>query len=202
MTTYTDKPIPLADLGKMKPRRRRQPGQEETEEPKPDLTLIELVGNAQAISRKVDPDRPVLLSRQRITGDTILLRPADRRFPGPSAGVVYLYDRGDNAALQPGPKPNDAMANRRPIRPTAAGPKIAREGRPRSQSGTLRFDPGADADPVQEGDERPVRHRQRHATRPPSAGPTSSETSRAARAVVSDERKILDYDRLPPTPTS
>ena len=87
MTTYTDKPIPLAELGKMsqagsgsgaKAKTDRNPadGGAEAEKPKPDLTLIDLVGNAVAISRKVDPERPVLLSLQKITSEHLIY---DRR---------------------------------------------------------------------------------------------------------------------------
>ena len=55
--------------------------------PKPDLTLIDLVGGAIAINRKVDPDRPVLVSLQRITSQHLIYdrRPATLKAPLPGS---------------------------------------------------------------------------------------------------------------------
>jgi len=128
MTTYTDQPIPLADLGKMsqsgagsRGQKKQASGQktEEEEKPKPDLTLIDLVGRAQAISRKVDPDRPVLLSRQHVKGDHLIYDRRTGNFQVPGPGIVYLHDRGDNASMQPGQNSASPIASSRPIRPAS-----------------------------------------------------------------------------------
>ena len=97
MTTYTDQPIPLAELGKMsqagsasKAKRKadRDAAEEgaDAEKPKPELTLIDLVGNALAISRKVDPEKPVLLSLQKITSDHLIYDRRTGGFQSPCAG--------------------------------------------------------------------------------------------------------------------
>ena len=142
MTTYTDQPIPLAELGKMSQAgsgsgRRRRPIETrltevaEAEKPKPDLTLIDLVGNALAISRKVDPDRPVLLSLQQITGDHLIYDRRTGDFQVPGAGMVYLYDRG----RQPGDaaeRARSATSAGRPIGRSRSDPQ--RPGRPGDQT--------------------------------------------------------------------
>jgi len=134
MTTYTDKPVPLADLGKMskagsgsgtKKKTDREPaeGGAEAEEPKPELTLIDLVGNALAISRKVDPERPVLLSYQKITSDHLIYDRRTGNFHSPVPGMVYLYDKADDPNKpKKGPEGDPAEAQRRTIRPVAGKP--------------------------------------------------------------------------------
>ena len=74
ITTYTDQPIPLAEFGKLtqkpKPATTAANSEDlpaiEEEKPRPDLALIECRGKAAAKLRKVDPDRPVLVSLQHI----------------------------------------------------------------------------------------------------------------------------------------
>ena len=127
MTTYTDQPIPLADLGKMsrsgagraRAQRDRTPevadvAEAEPAEPKPDLALIDCVGDALAISRKVDPDRPVLLSLQRITGDRLIYDRRTGDFLVP-AGGRYLYDGRTTTARRTTERA--AAPGRPPIRP-------------------------------------------------------------------------------------
>ena len=209
MTTYTDKPIPLADLGKMNQKKTAVAGSgvngqvevegaEKAEEPKPDLTLIQLVGQAQAITRKVDPDRPVVLSQQVIRGDTIIYDRRTGDFQVPSSGMVYLYDRGDNTSVQPGPKPVDNVATRRTIRPTS--------GRPDDRPGRKAPEPG------KKQTIQPLVLTQIKFTREMKGRfGTGRETDKTAvrwadffgnietaRAVVPNERKSFDYDRLPP----
>src|SRR5208283_170774 len=133
MTTYTDKPVPLADLGKMskagsgsgaKKKTDRDPAAGGAEaEPKPDLTLIDLVGNAVAISRKVDPDRPVLVSLQKITSDHLIYDRRTGDFHSPGPGLVYLYDKADDPAKPKKGSDGEAQeAQRRTIRPVAGKP--------------------------------------------------------------------------------
>lgn len=199
MTTYTDQPVPLADLGKMSQSGAGARGQAEeakgekgaeAEKPKPDLTLIDLVGKAQAISRKVDPDRPVLLSRQRITGDHLIYdrRTGDFQVPGP--GVVYLHDRGDNTALQPRQKGASPIASGRTIRPTSGKPADGPAGKSkipdliltqikftREMNGRLGTGKAGDQAETRWAD--------------------FFGDIEAARAVVPDERTIINYDRPP-----
>ena len=84
--------------------------------------MIDLVGNALAISRKVDPDRPVLLSLQRITGDHLIYDRRTGDFQAPAPGIVYLYDQADNPEQPKGPDGEAPVANGRPIRPVAGKP--------------------------------------------------------------------------------
>ena len=134
MTTYTDQPIPLAELGKMsqagpgpgakaKTNRNAADGGAEAEKPKPDLTLIDLVGNAVAISRKVDPEKPVLLSLQKVTSEHLIYDHRTGDFQSPCAGMVYLYDKADDPNKpKQGPDGEAPVANRRPIRPVSGKP--------------------------------------------------------------------------------
>ncbi len=199
MTTYTDQPIPLADLGKMSQAGTGSRGQmeqatgekaAEAEKPKPDLTLIDLVGKAQAISRKVDPDRPVLLSRQRITGDHLIYDRRTGKFQVPGPGVVYLHDRGDNASMQPGQNGASPIASGRTIRPTSGKPGDRPGGQSRIPDLILtqikftremkgRFGTGKAADQTE------------------TRWAEFFGDIEAARAVVPDERTIINYDRPP-----
>ena len=161
MTTYTDQPIPLAELGKM-----RQSGapagaaanagqglpevaevaEAEPAKPKPDLTLIDCVGDALAISRKVDPDRPVLISLQRVTGDRLIYdrRTGDFLVPGP--GMVYLYDRENNDGSSAGPRtrrapwPPAARSGRPPARRAIASAQAGTRRRNTTRPATARED--------------------------------------------------------------
>jgi hypothetical protein len=203
MTTYTDQPVPLADLGKLSQSGAGAPGGSKTnqaddednapaEKPKPDLTLIYLVGNAQAISRKVDPDRPVLLSRQRITGDRINYDRRTGDFLVPCAGMVYLHDRDNNSDLQPGSNPTSPVSNRRTIRP-ASGKPGDKPGQKKNKIPPLvltqikftremkgRFGTGKGADKTE------------------TRWAEFFGDIEAARAIVPNERIIINYDRPPP----
>jgi hypothetical protein len=208
MTTYTDKPIPLADLGKMNQKKTAAGGANagqmegedggKAEEPKPDLTLIHLVGQAHAISRKVDPDRPIVLSQQVVLGDTINYDRRTGDFEVPSAGWVYLYDRGDNTAMQPDQKPDDDVATRRPIRRTSGKP----EDRPRKKA----------AEPAKKETIKPliltqIRFKREMRGRFGTGRETDKTEVRwanffgdieTARAVVPNLRTVFSYDHLPP----
>jgi len=126
MTTYTDRPIPLAGLGKQwssntaagNSIRGEDPAADDSEPP-PDLQWIELDGKAVAISRKVDPERPILVNLQKLVGDRIVYdrRTGDFQVGGP--GMVYLYDRGDVLSLPVKEDREQPLTDRRNVRPTS-----------------------------------------------------------------------------------
>jgi hypothetical protein len=105
---YTDRPVPFAQLGalsKRKPKAAEQADDEGRDDKAadegPQLAIIECYRNAIGISRKVDPDRPEVLQKQRIEATELLVY--DRRtgnFVVPGKGKVYLYDRSDNSRAQ------------------------------------------------------------------------------------------------------
>jgi hypothetical protein len=117
MITYTDRVVPLAQLGAMsKKRSRTKPGMSDVqpdadsaaapadEQPQPQLALIECYRNAVLINREVDPDLPILVQKKRVEAEEVLFY--DRRsgdFTIPGKGKVYLYDRSDNSGA-PGSK--------------------------------------------------------------------------------------------------
>jgi hypothetical protein len=197
MTTYTDRPVPLADLGKMsqsksgseKTNGAKDGPDAESQEPKPDLSLIDLVGKAQAISRKVDPDRPVVLSRQRVTGDRLIYNRQTGRFWVPTAGYVFLHDRSDKPLV--GQEPDTARtSDRRTIRPT---------------SGKTGDRPGAKT-PLAPLVLTQIKFSKEMKGRFGTGKQTDKTETRwaeffgdieAARAVVPNERTIIDYDRPP-----
>jgi len=201
MTTYTDQPIPLAELGKMsqaestarakqKTDRAAAEGAPEAEKPKPDLTLIDMVGGALAISRKVDPERPVLLSLQRVTGDHLIYDRRTGDFQIPGAGIVYLYDRGDDPAKPRGPDAASPLANRRTIRPAT--------GKPGDRPGSKTLIPPLVLTQIKFTREMKGRF---------GTGKTTDRTEtrwaeffgdiEAARTPVPNERTIINYDRPP-----
>jgi hypothetical protein len=113
MITFTDREVPLTQLGAMsKDQSRSKPDGEATNQdgeakPQAELSLIFCYRKAVGISRKVDPDLPVPIQQQRIEADDILAY--DRRtgdFFVPGKGKVYLYDRSDNASQAPEDKPD------------------------------------------------------------------------------------------------
>src|SRR5262249_20164930 len=68
-------------------------------QPKADLMLIYCFGNAVGVSRKVDPDLPIVNQQQIIHGVQQLdynRRTGEFYVPGP--GKVYLYDRNDRSS--------------------------------------------------------------------------------------------------------
>ncbi len=132
MITYADKIVPLKQLGSLsekKPRGSAQPAAEDAEpEPKPDLAVIECFGKAVAITRKVDPDRPLELQRQMVHGEYLNYDRRSGEFYVPGEGLVYLYDRPKKSREQEGPdsKGNGvlgaglAAAPRRTVTPTSS----------------------------------------------------------------------------------
>lgn len=126
ITTYTDRPIPLAEAGKLNQKPRGEGENAEADEPKPDLALIECEGGAVAISRKVDADRPVLSEMQKIKADSLTYDRRSGGFVAPGPGLVYLYNRhgdplssNDDAVSRTG----GPIATGRTIRPIAYRPQ-------------------------------------------------------------------------------
>jgi len=140
MITYTDQVVPLAQLGAMSKTQSKSksnagdavdPDARTTtdpasEQPKPQLALIECYRNAVLINREVDPDLPILLQKKRVEAEEVLFydkRTGDFTIPG--KGKVYLYDRSDNSeanGTKPGgdKKPSPApKANGRTVTPTS-----------------------------------------------------------------------------------
>jgi lipopolysaccharide export system protein LptA len=205
MTTYTDRPIPLAEVGKLsqagaggKKEGSRGEGQD-AEQPKPDLASIDLVGRAQAISRKVAPDRPVLLSRQRITGDRLIYDRRTGDFQVPGAGIVYLYDREDSTRVEAVPGRPRPPAGQRNIRATSG--RTSDKDKDKDRAGD-RAGKKALPDLV-----LTQIHFSREMKGRFGTGKAGDKTEtrwadffgdiEAARAVVPNERTIIDYDRLP-----
>ncbi|WP_165071180.1 hypothetical protein [Paludisphaera rhizosphaerae] len=125
MTIYTDKPIPLAEVGKLTAQpQAKDAADAEAAEPGPraDLSMLELVGTdsrpATAISRKVHPDRPVLLSQQRMEAKTLTYDRRSGMFQTPGPGQVFLYDRQAKGDQSANPDLGGAVA----IRPTSYRP--------------------------------------------------------------------------------
>ncbi|MDR3623403.1 MAG: hypothetical protein P4L85_28985 [Paludisphaera borealis] len=130
ITTYTDQPIPLAEFGKLTQKPKPAPTAAndedlpavEDEKPKPDLALLECKGNAVAITRKVDPDRPVLLSLQKLAANSLTYDRRSGGFIAPGPGMVYLYDRNNNdptKSSKPSAAVNETATSRRTIQQTS-----------------------------------------------------------------------------------
>ncbi len=135
MVVFTDREVPLADLGTSIPGSESEPA-DEPRDPEVDedsaprksrvnLAMLFCYGNPVAINRKVDPDQPAVLERQKIIawdrpGDPI--RPKERppvagllqynrltgQFFVPGPGMVFLYNRPDDdkkKETQAGPAP-------------------------------------------------------------------------------------------------
>jgi hypothetical protein len=113
MITYTDQVVPLAQLGAMsKTQSKSKSGAGEqpdsdtaadpaTDQPKPQLALLECYRNAVLITREVDPDRPILLQRKKVEAEEVLYY--DKRtgdFTIRDKGQVFLYDRSDNSGAE------------------------------------------------------------------------------------------------------
>ena len=113
MIAYTDREVPLTQLGKMSQAQSQpKPGnkaanEEGAAEPQAELTLINCYRKALAISRKVDPDAPILIQQQRI--DAVDFLAYDRRtgdFFVPGKGKVFLYDRNADSSQTSGSNPD------------------------------------------------------------------------------------------------
>jgi hypothetical protein len=101
MIAFTDREVPLTQVGKKNQKRSdgRAGTEDDEAEPQAELSLIFCYRNAVGISRKVDPEVPLPIQQQRIEGDQLLAY--DRRtgdFFIPGKGKVFLYDRGDKPA--------------------------------------------------------------------------------------------------------
>ncbi|QEH32040.1 hypothetical protein OJF2_05090 [Aquisphaera giovannonii] len=216
MTTYTDRPVPLADLGNLKKKpsdgaaaRGQGPDGEqaagaEAERPKPDLAFIDMVGKAVAVSRKVDENRPVLLNRQKITGDRIIYDRRTGDFEVPGAGVVYLHERGNQSVLRP--EGGGVVAGGHEVRPIAdrAGGARPSGARPAQARGAK---PAADAGGAipplvltQIAFSREMKGRFGTGKADDQAATRHAEffgDIQAARAEVRSEAIPLDFDRLP-----
>ncbi len=231
MTTYTDQPVPLADLGNMSKsgtagKAQEMNGQDldeeqaaQPEKPKPDLAFIDCVGNAVAISRKVDPDRPVLLNLQRLVADRLIYDRRTGNFFAPTPGIAYLYDQNKDANKPQERTTEDPIANRRPIKPTSGPPSDRRPGakpgtRAAGQSGTARDASGKNQRQASAENKKTVLPliltQIRFAKEMQGRFGTGKETDKneprwaefftnveAARGPVANERTIFDYDRLP-----
>ena len=157
MIVFTDREVPLAELSAARPGAKSkdggraarevkpQEGDEELEDAPPraseaDLSLIYCFGNPVAISRKVDPDAPIVLEKQRIDaydrdkpsaqGDWTMIpgRLDYNRLTGefyvPGPGIVYLYDRPDETKKEPADAPEGPAAARQ-RKPAGNGPRRA-----------------------------------------------------------------------------
>lgn len=128
MYVFTDREVPLANLDSARPGKRsrsaaaRQPETDDQDgaaenappaETQADLALIYCYGQPVAVSRKIDPDTPVVLEKQKIVawdredtsrkgGDSfvpgrLIYNRLTGRFDVPGPGIVYLYDRPEES---------------------------------------------------------------------------------------------------------
>ena len=133
MIVYTDRIVPLAQLGALSQAKAGDRAGADTEgenDSKPQITQVFSYRNAIAINRKVDPDAPRVLQQQRIEADYVLAYNRESgHFYVPGKGIVYLYDQNDSSTETTGPtatsgitgndKPK-AKASRRTVTPTSA----------------------------------------------------------------------------------
>src|SRR5262249_18071868 len=141
-------------------------------------------------------------SRQRITGDRLIYDRRTGDFQVPGAGIVYLYDRGDRTRLEPGRQPGPgqprALAGQRNIRPTSGRAGDRDRGKGRDGDQATKTLPDLVLTQIQFSREMKGRF---------GTGKAGDKTEtrwadffgdiEAARAVVPNERTIIDYDRLP-----
>jgi hypothetical protein len=161
LIAFTDRVVPLAQLGAMaKKRPKPQVGEDvpeaasSEEDSQPQLTLMYAYTNAVGISRKIDPDTPTLLQYQRVEADYVLAydhRTGDFEVPG--KGIVYLFDRSNSSERAPGvnldggSKDRSApAATRWTITPTSDRQPI-RLGQSRDASSTAATAPRANGQP-------------------------------------------------------
>jgi hypothetical protein len=102
MRTYFDQ---LVKLNRPKRDPMAEPDDnDENEEPKPQIAVIECVKRVVVVNRKVDPASNAILQKERIEGEYLVYEKATGRFRVPGEGQVYLYEReGKNNSLG-GPK--------------------------------------------------------------------------------------------------
>jgi hypothetical protein len=111
MVMFTDREVPLAQLGSLSGEGRRgtdesgaQSGGESQPRAEADLSLIYCYGNALGVSRKIDPDLPIVNQQQIIRAERELdydHRTGNFHVFGP--GEVYFYDRSDQSGAIAGP---------------------------------------------------------------------------------------------------
>jgi hypothetical protein len=109
---FTDRVVPLAQLGAMSRSRSKvkpsspdegPPAEGSDTDDQPQLTLLYCYRKAVGINRRVDALTPTLLEQRRVEADDML--DYDRRtghFNIAGKGMVYLFDRSDNSSRAPG----------------------------------------------------------------------------------------------------
>ena len=120
MITFTDKEVPLAQLGttskgQSKPKAGgnaldlanedvEADGEAEAEtQTQAQLARIYCYKNAVAINRKVDPDSPTLIQKQKIYAqDSLVYDHRTGDFEVPDKGLVWLFDRDNKSSETPG----------------------------------------------------------------------------------------------------
>ena len=112
MIVFTDKPVPLTDIGtvtdggeKARPAEANEDGGPEAPaRKKVDIAQIFCYGKPTAISRKIDPDRPIVLEQQRIDAwieksrrpeELLIYERRTGRFNVPGPGMAFLFNRQD-----------------------------------------------------------------------------------------------------------
>jgi hypothetical protein len=150
MITFTDKEIPLAQVGTTskgpsKPKAGSNAldaanedvdGEAEAAtQTQAQLARIYCYKNAVAINRKVDPDSPTLIQKQKIYAqDSLVYDHRTGDFEVPDKGLVWLFDRDNKSSETPGQN-LDGNSNNVPNR-TAAGRTVTpTSGRAPSQPG-------------------------------------------------------------------
>ncbi|MHB1557816.1 MAG: LptA/OstA family protein [Isosphaeraceae bacterium] len=144
MVVFTDREVPLADLGTSMPGSEsdradepRDPEIDEESAPRKsrvNLAMLFCYGNPVAINRKVDPDLPVVLEREKIIAWD---RPADPIRPKerpPVAGLLQ-YNRLTGQFFVPGPgmvflynRPEEGKKNGQPGTSPASGDPVSPPG--------------------------------------------------------------------------
>ncbi len=110
ITIFTDRPIPLADAGKLapgpKPAANEDVAPAAEAEPKADLAMIEIKGTekqrAVVLSRKVHPELRAVVNAQRMEATSIIYDRASGMFRAPGPGEVRLYDRKNESGQKSG----------------------------------------------------------------------------------------------------
>ncbi len=128
LTFYTDRPIPLADAGKLAPDPKPVADLAETADapaPKPDLAMVQIKGSpkqaALVVSRKVHPELKTVVNAQRIEALSIVYDRPSGTFKAEGPGEVRLYDRNDPSGPNNG-LDNATFAEGPGVRPVAYRP--------------------------------------------------------------------------------
>ena len=121
MIVFTDREVPLGELGSLSKGSEKTGGADAAatdgdgkakDEPRVDLALIYCYGETVAVSRKIDPDFPLVLEQQTILAERELhynRLTGDFRVIGP--GQVYKWDRSDDSKeTKDGPVAEEAKA--------------------------------------------------------------------------------------------